>query len=563
MTKSIKIPKVSEVKQKDFNSRVATMLYDQINTKVSRKCKDLLHSNDIEGLISMEIDPSDYTTSWDFAIDYQAVSFLKKGDFLHSGIDTEKVALEKFLDAELHCKNTNESLKESIKPFRDIVSRANRICSNILGVVPEIKGQFKLGPGATSAVKGSFVTIPDKLEKHIVCPFSSINLVKEFYKNSAPRLLDVHADIDPIGEYCQTVHSSSIEVRDYNELTFVPKTAKADRPICIEPHSLIPLQKFFGDKIRRSLLGGGINLNNQTKVNIELCRLGSIDGSYATIDLSSASDTLSIAAVAELVPIQWFSLLSDARSPFTKLPDGQFLENEKFSSMGNGFTFELESLIFYSLARAVCEKFDVYEPGKMSVFGDDIIVPTICAEMLCDVLVAMGFLINKEKTFLSGPFRESCGSDFFLGTPVRPFFYKKGIQIETDKFKVCNGILAWNRRLGFPTLDIMYSRKTIEYIIRSLKPIFRLAGPVHLGDCVIHVSQQESYELGMQGRKNQFGISSCRAVMPVQRTKSLDKLGFSSLVQVLSALYGSSQRVPLRNQVDYYIKRTNPVYWPD
>nr|APG76989.1 hypothetical protein [Beihai levi-like virus 34] len=563
MAKPIKIPKVSEESKIDFNSRVAMTLYDEINTPVSLLCKKHLMDGDIESLISMDVNPSDYDNAWDFSIDYQAVSFLKKGDFHRSGIDTAKVALEKFLESEAQCAKTNSNLKDDIRPYSDIVFRAQQIISHMLGSTPNMEGRFEFGPGATSAVKGSFVTIPDKLEQHIVCPFGSINLVREFYTKSAPRLIEGMISGDThFGPCCQTGNSLHIEVLDYNELTFVPKSAKTDRPICIEPHSLIPLQKYLGKKIRYSLLKGGINLDTQWKLNRRLAKQGSIDGSNATIDLSSASDTISIAAVMELLPLPWFELLSESRSPFTKLPSGEIIENDKFSSMGNGYTFELETLLFYALARAVCEKHDVYNIETMSVFGDDIIVPISAYKDLVNVLEAFGFSLNKEKTFSSGPFRESCGADFFNGVNVRPYFYKKGIKYETDKFSVCNGLLAWNRRnYGDFRVKDLYSFKTIEYIIRSIKKPFRFAGPVHIGNGCIHISQQECFEYDMHGRKDQFGVSTCYAAVPCFREKDVRKITSNSLIQVLSVLYGSSQRVPLRGVVGFNVKKTQPAIW--
>jgi hypothetical protein len=92
--------------------------------------------------------------------------------------------------------------------------------------------------------------------------------------------------------------------------------------------------------------------------------------------------------------------------------------------MGNGFTFPLETLIFFSLAQACCESED-YE--KVSVYGDDIIVPVYAVPLLTKVLTSCGFLVNASKSFSSGPFRESCGKDYLLGTDVRPCYIKDAL----------------------------------------------------------------------------------------------------------------------------------------
>jgi hypothetical protein len=104
------------------------------------------------------------------------------------------------------------------------------------------------------------------------------------------------------------------------------------------------------------------------------------------------------------------------------LPDGKVISQEKFSSMGNGFTFPLETLIFWSLAASCCES-DV----EASAFGDDLIVPTYAYGLLTEVLRSAGFLVNQTKSFHKGPFRESCGKDYFRGTDVRPAYMSKWV----------------------------------------------------------------------------------------------------------------------------------------
>jgi hypothetical protein len=61
-------------------------------------------------------------------------------------------------------------------------------------------------------------------------------------------------------------------------------------------------------------------------VNRELARLGSIDGSYATIDLKDASDMISNDLVIEVfgkVAPTFLQLIQDCRSTRAKLPDGK------------------------------------------------------------------------------------------------------------------------------------------------------------------------------------------------------------------------------------------------
>jgi hypothetical protein len=205
------------------------------------------------------------------------------------------------------------------------------------------------------------------------------------------------------------------------------------------------MQKGVGDAIRSRLRRVGIDLNDQSR-NRELAREGSINDLLATIDLSSASDSIAYSLVESIVPIAWFSLLSGLRSPITTI-DGDDHVNAMFSSMGNGFTFELESLIFYSLARATA--YFMNEKGTISVYGDDIIIPASLCPDLTYVLEFCGFSVNTEKSFSSGPFRESCGGHYYYGSDITPFYLRAPLNDLTDIIHIANQIRLWSERTGF------------------------------------------------------------------------------------------------------------------
>jgi len=172
----------------------------------------------------------------------------------------------------------------------------------------------------------------------------------------------------------------------------------------------------FGALLRRQLKRFGVDLDDQTR-NQKLAGSALVTG-LATIDLSSASDTVCRELVWLLLPFEWASLLDLARSEYAEV-EGKELKLEKFSSMGNGFTFELETLVFYALALAAAGT-----RKGVNAYGDDIILPRAKAPILIETLNFLGFDVNTQKTFLAGRFFESCGMDFFDGFNVRPFFWK-------------------------------------------------------------------------------------------------------------------------------------------
>jgi hypothetical protein len=238
----------------------------------------------------------------------------------------------------------------------------------------------------------------------------------------------------------QTSSKIHIEIVPGNVMFTVPKKTDIDRVACKEPDYNMFIQKGVGNHFRSSLRRIGINLNDQS-INRSLARVGSTDGSLATLDLSSASDSVTTELVFQLLPVTWFTFLDAVRCQVTVLDDGEEHRNCMFSSMGNGFTFELESLIFYALARAT--SYFTGTRGVVSVYGDDIIVPTRMAVDVIRVLSYMGFQVNPDKSHVDGPFRESCGGHYWNGVDITPFYVKKPITKLVDVIDVANKLRFW------------------------------------------------------------------------------------------------------------------------
>ncbi|AFN39796.1 replicase [Escherichia phage MS2] len=228
-----------------------------------------------------------------------------------------------------------------------------------------------------------------------------------------------------------------------NGVFTVPKNNKIDRAACKEPDANMYLQKGVGDFIRRRLRSIGIDLNDQT-INQRLAKLGSIDGSLATIDLSSASDSISDRLVWEFLPSQMYAYLSKIRSS-RGIVDGRVVDWHLFSTMGNGFTFELESMIFWAIVKATMIHFG--NLGTIGIYGDDIICPTEIAPRVLEALSFYGFKPNQSKTFITGRFRESCGAHYFGGADCKPIYIKKPVN---NLFAVC---LLLNRLRGWGVVN--------------------------------------------------------------------------------------------------------------
>jgi hypothetical protein len=249
-----------------------------------------------------------------------------------------------------------------------------------------------------------------------------------------------------------TTHGS-VNIVKGSRLAFVPKRTDISRTINVEPSLNQFYQLGFGRLLERRLGSYfGINLSTQPDVNRELARVGSIGGSHATIDLSSASDSVSLKMLEEFLPRDFVSWLKLLRSPIVTLPDGNELELHMVSSMGNGFTFPLQTIVFSSVVCAALRYRGLVKDRHASastwtVFGDDIIVPNAIVRDVLSILGYLGFSVNADKTFIEGPFRESCGHDYYNGNNVRPVFIKS-LKTDQDLFVAINLLNEWSARHG-------------------------------------------------------------------------------------------------------------------
>lgn len=239
------------------------------------------------------------------------------------------------------------------------------------------------------------------------------------------------------------VHGSqdNIIINNADSISFVAKNAQEFRAIVPQQSLLCCLQLAWGLYLKDVMAAAGSCLRDQTR-NQRMACYASISGSHATVDLKNASALMNYRIVWDLLPPFVFQELDALRNTHGRLPDGNLIRWEMFSSMGNGYNFELESLIFLCLCEAAAEHLGDYV-GNISVYGDDIIVPSSVASFCCDVLRAVGFDINEKKTHITGPFRESCGAHFYRGYCVKPFYIKKAVRTVRDVIRLSNRIRLW------------------------------------------------------------------------------------------------------------------------
>jgi len=253
-----------------------------------------------------------------------------------------------------------------------------------------------------------------------------------------------------------------------SRLSFVPKSAEISRTICTEPVLNMLFQKgiatLLEGRLRQYL---GIDLAKQPDKNRWLCLLGSVSHKFGTIDLSSASDSMSLSLVREFFPPAVTRWLEVSRCDKTVLPDGSLRELHMVSSMGNAFTFPLQTLFFSALVYGAYRAHNVpflrpmgWRYGNFSVFGDDIIVLSQCYNTVVRLLHLTGFTVNVDKSFNTGLFRESCGHDYYDGLNVRGVYIKKLLDAG-DFYSAINRLNRWSAQHDVPlprTISLLLER---------------------------------------------------------------------------------------------------------
>jgi hypothetical protein len=381
--------------------------------------------------VNASIKPATYSSADQFKRDFAYISLLRKWKGWDVGINREWAAFATWREAEKRCFRTNRRLELEASTgcysvASDFISKVQRKIARILGPldIDRISELCRFGGGATYD-KPRGTTHAEKSCKPTVT-FDAL-----------PWICRVLAHDDLLGTLVGRF--VDLHIVEANRMVMVPKSAKTDRPIAAEPTLNSFIQQGAGRFIRSRLMRAGVNLNDQT-INQVLARLA-FDQRLATIDLSSASDTLCTNLVKLLLPREWFEFLDAIRCKFTEFKGKRFVLS-KFSSMGNAFTFELESLIFHALISEACS-------GVTSVYGDDLIIPSDDYAFVLAILDWAGFIPNEDKSYgADSNFYESCGVHYFDRVDVTPCFQKDVCRTAHDMVRFANRLVRAGIRLG-------------------------------------------------------------------------------------------------------------------
>lgn len=317
--------------------------------------------------------------------------------------------------------------------------------------VEKISAGLDVGPGASIGASGNSF-----YEKLGASPLTGTRKsLYSLYKREATRY-SLWSETEKI----RSANFGEFELVPGSNLQFVPKYREISRTICTEPLLNMLVQKGIAAAIRETLdKRFGINLSSQPQRNAALARYGSEYGTLGTIDLSNASDSISIGILREVLPPYILSWMMEARSPVTTLPGGRVVPLHMIASMGNDFTFPLQTMLFSCIVLGCYAALDIpvrkasssqsWRSCNWGVFGDDIIVEAKAYDLVLSLLRRFGFVVNKDKSFNEGPFRESCGADYWHGVNVRGVYCRK-LNTKQDVYSLINRLNVWSANHEVP-----------------------------------------------------------------------------------------------------------------
>lgn len=230
---------------------------------------------------------------------------------------------------------------------------------------------------------------------------------------------------------------SVLDEEPYARIVTVPKDSRGPRVISVEPKEFQWLQQGQMRKLvpyveNHKAFQRQVLFRDQ-RVNGQYALRGSIDQSYATLDLSEASDRVSLDYVKKVFPDHVLTYILASRSLGTCMPNGMQVRFRKFAPMGSAMCFPVLALTCWARLNSAGLR-------NVHIFGDDIVVPGVQAHAAIDALEAIGLKTNPIKCCTTGFFRESCGVDAYKGVVVTPLRIK---QRWSESRSAAEALSAW------------------------------------------------------------------------------------------------------------------------
>lgn len=407
--------------------------------------------------------PAAFGSSW------FARRFLKKCEGLRSmngvqlSLPKESNALSGEVDAWKACCITNHQLRvQGNHPEREAtLFGVARVLARLIGGKRPTNDHQGFGPGRNDVCHGAHIGRLHKYSARLTSTPENVPYLRSVLKASPlwerairtatrewlpnPWRTGPPPATDPFWGYLPL----EIEHVPGNVMLLVPKDELTRRVIRYEPSGNLVVQRiwgrFFSEILRHRC---GITLEKSQPIHRFLALNASRTHRYSTIDLKSASAHISTNLCREVLPDDVFHSLDSCRSQSTLWHECLEFDNDTgFCSMGNGFTFEFQTLLYYAVAQYCLESSeDVAGPVSSTarVFGDDVIIATSESAAFIRAITSLGFVVNQSKTFTEPlGFRESCGCDAYCGVDVTPPYLRKWPEKTYELLPFVNRFHSW------------------------------------------------------------------------------------------------------------------------
>ncbi len=419
----------------------------------------------------------------EFYSSVQRESTLKKYDPAVGNADElEKAAFKQFLSTNCRLREFNRNFRQPrdipakhLHPIELTLKRARALVHWVLRDIAwsELVEYASHSGGVTKGVKFSDTS----WEAKFTYPMSTTRVVANLYNQYLRENKQFAFAVEDLNR--RQIVSERFDYTRSSRATTVPKSSDKRRMIAIEPTLNMFFQQALMTVMYQRLKDVDLDVESLPFRHKQLAWQGSVSGKLATIDFSSASDCVSIELLRYLLPPRWFRYVTMFRCPSMEIL-GSTVKLEMVSTMGNAGTFPLETLVFWALGVATVMQRTRTNPNSLlslpeerdlvSVFGDDCILPTVDAEAFMANAEAVGFVVNKEKSFYDDMpgFRESCGGDYLRGSNVRPVCIKAPTStrvsaLEPWLYTILNS-LQTKYISYFGELRYVYDQQAFEYI---------------------------------------------------------------------------------------------------
>jgi len=341
----------------------------------------------------------------------------------------ERRTYKKFLQTELDIQDWRSHVSTTLLTrFREVAALLyTPRLSGVNLLIQELRHVPRHGPGATAERLGANERYAIRNWHHRLETY----FPSDYFCVPNP---GARESLDEIS-YCELSTEQPVRVIS------VPKTQKSPRIIAIEPSCMQYAQQSILEvlvpALESSSFRGALGFSDQGP-NRDRALLGSIDGSFATIDLSDASDRVHndlVKLMLESLP-DLHDAVQDCRSIKADVPSVGVIPLAKFASMGSALCFPMEAMVFLSIACiSMMESLGLVVNARnldrvlatVRIYGDDIIVPTDLAAGVVRFLELYGLKVNATKSFWTGKFRESCGRDCYAGVDVTPVYLRREV----------------------------------------------------------------------------------------------------------------------------------------